>query len=249
VAAPLSVALVALALAADPRAQLEALKARKASEEAAARALSRREGSLLDALADAESALVGADAAARAAEAERSAAEGRLLGARREEARAQERLDALRRELAPRLLARARMGTLSELRLLAASASLGDLVKRHFLWSRVVRHDLALLADARRALDDRERARAAREREAGRLVALARDAAAQREVAAGRSEEHRTLLDAIRGARALHERAAAEAAGQEVKLAEFVAALPPPEAEVPHAPSDEVPVEHHGGVV
>ncbi|HET9597628.1 MAG TPA: peptidoglycan DD-metalloendopeptidase family protein, partial [Anaeromyxobacteraceae bacterium] len=115
----------------------------------------------------------------------------------------------------------------SELRLVAAAASLADAVKRRFLWARVVEHDLGLLSQARAALDDRERARAVREREAGRLSTLARDAAARRDVAAARREEHRTLLAAIRGARSLHERAALEVGGQEAKLAEFVAALPP----------------------
>jgi putative ABC transport system ATP-binding protein len=31
--------------------------------------------------------------------------------------------------------------------------------------------------------------------------------------------------------------------------AEELAALPPPEPETAHVPADEVPVEHHGGVV
>ena len=217
---------LSLALGADPRAQLEALKARHAAEDAAARQLSEREGSLLDALEEAERTLAAAEAAAREADAQRAAAQARLERAFAEEAQAQARLDGLQRELGPRLRARARMGQVSELRLLAASASLGDLVKRRYLWAQVVEHDLGLLAEASRALAAREAARAARERETARLAALARDASARREVAAARREEHRTLLEAIRGARALHERAAAEAAGQATKLAEFVSALP-----------------------
>ncbi len=218
---------LALALGADPRAQLGALKARKAAEEAAARALQEREGSLLSAVDMAEHAWIEADAAARDAEAERAAAERRLARARADEAAAQGELEALRGELGPRLRARARLGRLPELRLLAASTSLGDLVKRRFLWERVVAHDLALLGDGQRALAARERARAARTREAGRVGALAKDAQARREVAAALRDEHRTLLGAIRNALSLHERAAAEAAAQELKLADFVAALPP----------------------
>jgi murein hydrolase activator len=218
---------LALALGADPRAQLEALKARKAAEEAATRVLQQREGSLLSAVDMAEHAWIEADAAARDADAERAAAERRLARARAEETAAQGELEALQGEFGPRLRARARLGRLSELRLLAASCSLGDLVKRRFLWERVMAHDLALLGEGQRALAARERARAARAREAGRVGALAKDAQARREVAAALRDEHRTLLGAIRNALSLHERAAAEAAAQEVKLAEFVAALPP----------------------
>jgi len=219
--------LLAFALGADPRAQLEALEVRRAAEQAAARSLAEREGTLLGALDGAERALLDAAAAAREVEAKRAGAEARLSTAQAEEARAQARLEGLQRELGPRLRARARMGQSSELRLLAASASPSDLVKRHWLWGRVVEHDVALLAEARKALDAREAARAAREREAGSLGALASDAAARRQVAFATREEHRTLMDAIRGARALHERAAVEVAGQATKLAEFVAALPP----------------------
>jgi septal ring factor EnvC (AmiA/AmiB activator) len=232
VTAPLQVALLALALGADPRAQLEVLKARKAAEEAAARALQQREGSLLTALDTAERAWIEAGAAAREAEAGRAGAERRLSRARAEEAAAQKALEGLQGELGPRLRARARLGRLSELRLLAASTSLGDLVKRRFLWERVVGHDLALLGEAQRALGARERARAARESEAARVSALAQQARARREEAAALRDQHHTLLGAIRNALSLHERAAAEAAEQERKLAEFVAALPPATAGV-----------------
>jgi len=222
-----ALAVLALALAADPRARLEQLKARQAAEAAAAQALGQREGSLLSALDASEQGLLAASSAAGAAEAERAAAERRLRRAREDEASAQARLAALEAELSPRLRARARMGQLSELRLLAASASLAELVKRRWLWERVVSHDLALLAEGQRALEARERARRAVEGEAGRIAALAREAHARSDELAARREEHRALLAAVRGERSLHERAAAEAAGQGAKLAEFVAALPP----------------------
>jgi murein hydrolase activator len=227
------VAALSLALGADPRAQLEALEVRRAAEQSAARALAAREGSLLEAVEDSEHALAAAAEDARDAEAQRAAAEGRLLRARSEEAQAQARLDALQGELGPRLRARARMGASSELRLLAASASLADLVKRRYLWARVVERDLALLGEARRALDAREKARAAREKEAARIATLASDAAVRRDLAAARREEHHTLLDAIRGARSLHERAAGEAASQATKLADFIEALPPASSGAP----------------
>ncbi len=67
-----------LALSADPRAQLEALKARKAAEEAAARRLREEEASILDTLATADRALAEAEAAARRADGERTASERRL---------------------------------------------------------------------------------------------------------------------------------------------------------------------------
>jgi septal ring factor EnvC (AmiA/AmiB activator) len=227
VTAPAKLIVLALALGSDPRAQLEALKARKAAEEAAARALQQREGSLLAAVETAERASIEADGSARKAEAERAAAERRLTKARAEEVAAQRTLDALQSELGPRLRARARLGPLPELLLLAASTSIGDLVKRRFLWERVVAHDLALLGEGQRALEARERARTARETEAARITALAAAARARREEAAALRDDHHTLLGAIRNALSLHERAAAEAAAQEQKLAEFVAALPP----------------------
>jgi len=222
-----ALALLTLALAADPRARLEQLKARKMAEEAAALVLTQREGSLLSALDASEQGLLAAASAASAAESERTAAERRLGRAREDEAVAQSRLVALEAELSPRLRARARMGQLSELRLLAASSSLADLVKRRWLWERIVAHDLALLSGGQRALEARAHARSAVEAEAGRIAALARESQTRLDQLAARREEHRTLLAAVRGERSLHQRAALEAAGQESKLAEFVAALPP----------------------
>ncbi len=233
--APLLVAtaLLAAVLASDPRAQLDALRARRAAEEAAARSLRDREGSLLGVLDAAEQALREAEAAGREVEATRAAAGRRLARARSEEAEAQERLARVQADLSPRLRARARMGGLSELWLLASSSSLAEMVKSRYLWDRVAGHDLNLLREAGVAHEARERARAARERESTRLAALGRAAAERRDAAAAQREEHRTLLAAVRGARELHERAAAEAAGQGAKLAEFVAALPPPSAGAP----------------
>jgi hypothetical protein len=114
-------ALAALLLAADPRAQLEALRARRAHQEAAARELARREVSVLGALEDSQRAAIEGEALARRAEAERALGEGRLGRARQEERAAQVRLRAAQEELRPRLAARARMGRAGELRILAAS--------------------------------------------------------------------------------------------------------------------------------
>ena len=221
-------AILWLALQADPRAQLKALEARRAAEEAAARALAEREVSLLDTLGEAEQALAQAEAEARRAEGERAQSERRLERARVDEAGAQVRLERQVRELKPRLAARQRMGRLGELRLLLASASLADLVKRRALIDRILAHDLAVLKEARATLAERERARLVRAAETARVETLAAEAQTRRAEAVARREERRTLLGAIRGARALHERAASEVAGQERKLAEFIAALPPP---------------------
>ncbi len=60
------------------------------------------------------------------------------------------------------------------------------------------------------------------------LAALAAEAAERREDAQARREEREALLVALRSARGLHERAAAEAGEQAHKLADFVATLPPP---------------------
>jgi septal ring factor EnvC (AmiA/AmiB activator) len=223
--------LLAVALAAgSPRAQLDALEARRRAEEQAARMLAQQERSILDTLAEAETALAEARAEWKRVEAERAQAEARLHRARDAEGAAQARMAARLGELRPRLLARARMGRAGELRILLAARSLADLVKRNYLMDRILSRDLALLGEARAALAERERARAERELEAGRLQVLAVDAEDRRAQAEARREERETLLAALRSARAFHERAAGEAGVQARKLADFVATLPPPRA-------------------
>jgi septal ring factor EnvC (AmiA/AmiB activator) len=223
--------LLALAVAAgSPRAQLDALEARRRAQESAVRLLAEQERSILDTLGEAEAALVEARAECRRVEAERAEAEARLHHARGAEAAAQARMAARLRELRPRLLARARIGAAGELRVLLAARSLEDLVKVRYLMDRILSRDLALLGDAQAALAERERARAERELEAGRLQVLAVDLEDRRAQAEARREERETLLSALRGARAFHERAAAETGAQTRKLAEFVATLPPPRA-------------------
>ncbi len=222
---------LAAALAAgSPRAQLDALEARRRAEESAARMLAEQERSILDTLAGAETALAEARAEWKRVEAERAEAEARLHHARDAEGAAQARMVAKLAELRPRLLARARMGRAGELQILLAARSLDDLVKRRTLMDRILSRDLALLGDARAALDERERARAERELEAGRLQLLAVEAEDRREQAQARREERETLLSALRSARAFHLRAAAEASAQARKLAEFVSTLPPSRA-------------------
>ncbi len=219
--------LAAVLAAGSPRAQLDALEARRRAEENAARMLAEQERSIWDTLAEAETALAEARAEWKRVEAERAQAESRLHNARDAEGAAQARMAAKLAELRPRLLARSRMGQAGELQILLASRSLGDLVKRRYLMDRILSRDLALLGDARAALAERERARAERELEAGRLQLLAVEVEDRRAQAEARREERETLLSALRGARALHERAAAEASAQARKLAEFVATLPP----------------------
>jgi septal ring factor EnvC (AmiA/AmiB activator) len=225
--------LLAAALAAGgARSQLDALEARRRAEESAVRLLAEQERSILDTLAEAETALAEARAEWKRAEAERTEAEARLRRAREAEAAAQARMSGKLAELRPRLHARARMGRSGELRLLLEARSLAELVKRRYLLDRILSRDLALLGEARTALAERETARATQEAEATRLVALAGEADDRRAQAEAKREERETLLGALRGARAFHERAATEAAGQARKLAEFVATLPPPRAGV-----------------
>ena len=222
----LAAAALALALAADPRAQLGALDARRRAEETAARMLAEQERSVLDTLAEAETALAEARAELGRVEAERAAAQVGLARAEEKERTARGRLRARLDDLRPRLDARARLGRGGELRLLLASGSLADLVKRRYLLDRILSRDLALLADAKAALADEERARADRGREAVRLAALAQEADQRRAQAEARREERETLLAALRTARGFHERAASEAAVQARRLEELVARLP-----------------------
>jgi murein DD-endopeptidase MepM/ murein hydrolase activator NlpD len=222
-------ALLILALAGSgPRARLDLLEARHRAEASAARLLAEQESSVLDALAEAEHAAVEAAAEARRAESARAASERSLGRAREEELSAQGVEQARLSALAPRLLARARLGRTGELQLLLASPSLAQVVKRRFLIERILRNDLQLLGEAQAARSARVAARAAREAEAVRLSALAEAAADGKEEALARREERETLLDALRSARGLHERAAAEAGEQAHKLGDFVSTLPPP---------------------
>jgi septal ring factor EnvC (AmiA/AmiB activator) len=224
-----SALLLAAALAAtSPRAQLDALEARRRAQESAARMLAAQERSILDTLAEAETALAEARAEFKRVDAERAGAEARLHHARDAEGAAQARMAARLAELRPRLLARARLGGAGELRVLLAARTLAELVKVRYLVDRILGRDLALLSDARAALAARERARAERELEAGRLQLLAVELQDRRAQAEARREERETLLSALRSARVFHERAAAEASAQARKLAEFVATLPPP---------------------
>ncbi len=224
--------LAAAALAAGPPGpRLDALEARRRAEEAAARMLAAQEQTVLGTLGEIEVGLAQATAAARRAEEGRAAAAAALGAARAAEVEAQGRLKARLAELRPRLAARERLGRAGALPVLFSSPSLADLVKRRYLMDRIISRDLELLAAAKAAQDNRERARAAQQAEAARLSALAEEARVAREDAEARREERAALLSALRTARGLHERAAAEAGVQAVRLAELVAALPPPRRE------------------
>ena len=231
---PAALLAVALVLAAaTPKAQLDALEARRRAEETAARMLAQQERSVLDTLGEAETALADARAEWRRVEDERAAATARLAAAREQEAAAQARMRDRLAELRPRLLARARLGRAGLLQILLDSRSLADLVKRRYLMARILARDVALLEEARGAFATRERARAERQVEAERLDALAVEAQDRREQAEARREERETLLAALRSAKAFHERAAGEVREQARRLAEFVATLPPPRAGLP----------------
>jgi len=223
-----AIPLLALALLANPRARLDSLEARRRAEESAARLLAEEESSVLDAVGEAEQAAAAAAAEARRAEAARAASEAALARARAEESAAvqaeRDRLAALR----PRLLARARLGRTGQLQILLTAGSLSDLVKRRYLLDRILRNDVQVLGEAQAARAAREAARAARQEEAARLAALAEEAVDRREEALARREEREALLEALRTALSLHERAAAEVGEQARKLADFMSTLPPP---------------------
>jgi septal ring factor EnvC (AmiA/AmiB activator) len=219
--------LLALALAADPRARLELLEARKAAEREAARELANREQSVLDTLETAERAWRDAEAQARAADAERSRSADRLDRALREEAAADARHRAIVARLRPRLVALQLMVRVGELRLLASAPTLAELVKRRALLGKVLESDAATLREAREALLEQERLTTGRRAEAARQEALAAVARDHRAEATARRDRFRATLSAVRGERQVHERAASEAEAQSRKLAEFIEALPP----------------------
>jgi murein hydrolase activator len=220
-------ALLLLVLAADPRARLEALEARKAAERQAALELADRERSVLDTLEDTERAWRAAERQARAAEAERARSAERLDRAVREEAAEEERHRAIAARLRPRLAALQLMGRVGEPQLYASAASLGDLVKRRALLGRILESDAATLREARDTLVEQERLTTARRTEAARLDALAAEARDRRGEAVARRDRFRAVLGTVRTERQFHERAASEAEVESRKVADFIAALPP----------------------
>lgn len=223
-------ALLGLALAADPRAQLSTLEARERAAAAAAALLADQERSVLDGLEVVERLATEARQEAVRAEGAQAAAELELARAAEAEAAAAARLAAARAALRPRLVARARLGRAGELPALLSSPSLAELVKRRWLLGHVLARDARLVAAAREALAAQEAARTARAAEAARLAAASAEARERREQTQARQEERQALLAALRKARAFQERAAEEAAGQARRLAAFVATLPPPRA-------------------
>jgi septal ring factor EnvC (AmiA/AmiB activator) len=220
-------AALALVLAADPAVQLDAVRARRAAEEAAARALSSREASLLGTLDDAQRALALASAEAARAEGERAVAEEALRAAKVEVDAADAKLAAQVEALRPRLAARARMSRMSALRLVAGSGSLSDISRRRYLLDRILARDAALLRETRATRDARELARTQHEAAASRVAALAAEAVQRRDEATRRREEQEALLRSIRSEKGLHARAAAEAAEQEKKLSLLLVGLDP----------------------
>jgi septal ring factor EnvC (AmiA/AmiB activator) len=220
-------ALLALVLAADPRARMELLEARKAAERQAVRELAGRELSVLDTLEAAERGWRDAEAKARAADAEQGRSADRLDRALREEAAAEARYQALAARLRPRLAALQFLGKVGELRVLASAPTLADLVKRRALLGKILASDAAALRETREVLAEQERLTTERRTEAARQEALAAQARERRAEASTRRDRFRATLSAVRGERQIHERAAAEADAQSRKLAEFIEALPP----------------------
>ena len=91
---PAALALAVALAAADPRAQLGALEARRRAEETAARMLAEQERSVLDTLGEAETALEDARAELRRVEGERAAAQAALARAEETQRAAQARMRA-----------------------------------------------------------------------------------------------------------------------------------------------------------
>jgi septal ring factor EnvC (AmiA/AmiB activator) len=219
--------LLALALAADPRARLEVLEARKAAEREAARELANREQSVLDTLETAERSWREAEAKARSADADRGRSADRLARAVSEEEAADARHRAILARLRPRLAALQRMGKVGELRLLVSAPTLADLVKRRALLGKILASDAATLREAHDVLAEQERLTTERRTEAARQEAFAAEARERRADATARRDRFRATLSAVRGERQVHERAASEAEAQSRRLAEFIEALPP----------------------
>ncbi|HZZ85710.1 MAG TPA: M23 family metallopeptidase [Anaeromyxobacteraceae bacterium] len=222
----IAAALLALSLAAAAPAELEAARARKAAEEEAARRLRGEERTARAALEQADRSLQAAESEAERLEANRAAAERDLSRARAGQAAADRALAAELAVLRPRLAARARMGRMGELRVLASAPSVPELVKRRYLFDRILEGDVALLRSSHAALAAAGASRGRSEAESARLRTLAEEVAVRRAEAARLRGEREQLLARVSQERARHEQAAREAAAQEARLSRFMDALP-----------------------
>jgi murein hydrolase activator len=184
--------------------------AQLAKERGMAAQIAGREATVLGKLADAERQVDLEARALRAAQARLRAAEARFASAESRSRRAEAELQVMADAVAPRLLARYRLGREGYLRFLLGAQSVSDLLRRRRLFDALLEADLDGLSRLRfRAMG----AKAARDELAGLRDEEARAAAEEadrRAALEARAAQQRRLLASVRQDKAMHEEAVRE---------------------------------------
>ncbi len=224
------IAWIGLAAAPDaggPRERLKVLNEELRQEERDVERLAGEEGSLLPALESSE--LQASEAATRAVAAHQAETD---LWRKTEDARTRAdetaaKADAALAALEPRLRAWQRLSHERRLRMLLDSQSAQGVARREALLRDLLGKDLSELRQVLLARDEARVQREAFDRLYADWQVQAATAAAQAAEAQARHDHHAALLSAVRTERKLHERARAELATAQARLASVVANLPP----------------------
>ncbi|MHB8417338.1 MAG: murein hydrolase activator EnvC family protein [Myxococcales bacterium] len=220
--------ILALAVAqVNPRERLKAVGDQLEQEKLDVERLRGEETTLLDAIDAAERAEGQAERTAVEAERRRARAAESVAAAQEKERAARQESDAKLAGLSPRLRAWQRLSRERQLSLLLGARSAQQASERQRLFRSLLGGQLEELRGALAALETARAARVAAVSLSSALEQRGAEARAARAAAAAARARHTALLAAVRTERALHEKATAELAHAQGKLAAVVAALPP----------------------
>jgi septal ring factor EnvC (AmiA/AmiB activator) len=213
--------LVAAALAQS----LPGVRQRLAEERSAAQKAAGREATVLGRLADLEREIELESRALRAAQARLRAADQRLSVAEESAQKAQAQLDSATTVVAPRLVARYRLGREGYVRFLLGATGISDLLRRSRLFNALLKSDLEALevlrAQARTARAARDEVAAAHaEQDQSVKLEGERRASLDEKV-----QQQHTLLGSVQREKAAHEQAARELEEAEKELSTRMAEI------------------------
>ncbi|HXN81582.1 MAG TPA: peptidoglycan DD-metalloendopeptidase family protein [Myxococcales bacterium] len=201
------------------------LDARLEKERAAAAQLSQRESGLLGKLAELERQVEVEGRALRAAQARLRVADGRLSSSERRARAADDEVARASRELAPRLIARYRLGREGYVRFLLGARSVTEVLRRRRLFSAILERDFDALDDLHLRS---EQAKAARDELARSRDELSGSAAVEQErrsALEARATQQRRMLAQVQQEKGLHEQAIRELEEAARALAQQIAEL------------------------
>jgi septal ring factor EnvC (AmiA/AmiB activator) len=201
------------------------LDARIEKERVAAALLALRESGLLGKLAELERQVEVEGRALRAAQARLRVADGRLSASERRARAADDEVARATRELAPRLIARYRLGREGYVRFLLGARSVTEVLRRRRLFSAVLERDFDALDDLHLRS---QRLKAARDELARSRDELSGSAAVEQErrsALEARATEQRRMLAQVQQEKGVHEQAMRELEEAARALAQRVAEL------------------------